>query len=743
MSFHSLASLLPALLLVLTPASGNFAQSMPVLPSGMLLSTNGCFVTGDIPGSMMVSRNGAYTLHYRILDAGDEIRKLEIAQMYHGNERMYSRLPIDGSDIMLSNRGDLAVFDTRFHDMGRLDIVMYSVMGEKRWSHTFFHAALFDFSSDARYFAVNSEEGCQVFDVDNGHIAGRFPACRLFAFSTSGHTLVTLSGEKFHIYHNLALHADAHIQSGIVRRIAVNSDGTRIACIEKNQLLLFDGDGKQIHRHTLGSDLAFRDLRFENGLLYAGVQRKAPGRSTGFLYTFREDGSLTDIQEGSSKTFAHHNPPPDARTHQGGIQTIPWPFVPFNGMHTVWNYYEQHMGNGYDTWSYLHQGLDIITPVGEPCYAVEAGIVKCVLTTGGQAYWRVAVSPVQTPDTSEGWLYAHLDPGTIQVEVGDTVQIHDYLGDIIQWSTNWGHLHFVKIRDHGLVWAYDDGEWGILFNPLLALSPNSDTIAPLIEPFAAGSMLGLHRHGSNGVFLDPANVSGDIEIIARISDYHGLSAWTLPAYQTYYGMKRLSDQQWVIPRTLGQQLNHAYPFYAATQYEAYAPLLYYKDSLRLPPPWMSLIREYYHVLTRNNGDTLLELNELNLFIPTASYVDGNYRIYIEAWDECGNMNMDSMDVYLNNGNSTGIRSNISYSTTWTISPNPARGITWISGLSGGLGQTGFLQLYDAQYNLIRTIRFNAAESEGQRIPLHLDNLAPGLYFLRAQQGGLLKLLIIK
>jgi murein DD-endopeptidase MepM/ murein hydrolase activator NlpD len=41
------------------------------------------------------------------------------------------------------------------------------------------------------------------------------------------------------------------------------------------------------------------------------------------------------------------------------------------------------MGGGPD-YSYLHQGLDIITPINEPTYAVKGGIVKCVLTLGGE-----------------------------------------------------------------------------------------------------------------------------------------------------------------------------------------------------------------------------------------------------------------------------------------------------------------------------------------------------------------------
>ena len=114
--------------------------------------------------------------------------------------------------------------------------------------------------------------------------------------------------------------------------------------------------------------------------------------------------------------------------------TISWPFVPFDQVHKVWNHYEQHMGDGSGSWSYLHQGLDIEVPINEPVYAVKEGWVKLVLTIGGDILLASGYKSRQVSGYSDGWLYAHLIPGSIQVEVGDYVQLHDYLGDIIYWS---------------------------------------------------------------------------------------------------------------------------------------------------------------------------------------------------------------------------------------------------------------------------------------------------------------------
>ncbi len=198
---------------------------------------------------------------------------------------------------------------------------------------------------------------------------------------------------------------------------------------------------------------------------------------------------------------------------------IPWPFEPFNEVHTVWNHYEQHMGDGSSSWSYLHQGLDINVPIGEPAYAVQAGYVKCVLSIGGDYYWRVAISPEQSSGYSDGWLYAHLIQSTIQVAVGDYVNLHDHIGDIIDWGIDWGHIHFVQIRDHGTIWQYDDDEWGINFNPLLALDPITDPIVPDIENSAAGKKFEFCTNETS-TYQEAQNLHGNIDIIIKVSDYY-------------------------------------------------------------------------------------------------------------------------------------------------------------------------------------------------------------------------------
>jgi hypothetical protein len=302
--------------------------------------------------------------------------------------------------------------------------------------------------------------------------------------------------------------------------------------------------------------------------------------------------------------------------------------------------------------SYLHQGLDLITPIGESTYSVIDGYVKLVLTIGGDSYWRTAISDTQIAGRSDGWLSAHLIQSTIQFDIGDTVQVHDYLGDIIFWANDWGHIHFVNISDSGSVWYYNDGEWGINFNPILALQPYPDVTAPYIDPVFTWSKFALAVNES-ATYLQPDSLFGDIDIIVKVVDYVGDSGWQQPAYTTWYTVKRISDGQIIKPRTLGQILNHKYPFYDGGNYEAFAGVIYQRDNTLLPSGWMDMQRNYYHNLTNNNGDSLVYLSEKALAFDTDNFEDGDYRILVEVYDEAGNYDIDSMDVKFKNGNPVG------------------------------------------------------------------------------------------
>jgi hypothetical protein len=159
--------------------------------------------------------------------------------------------------------------------------------------------------------------------------------------------------------------------------------------------------------------------------------------------------------------------------------------------------------------------------------------------------------------------------------------VHDYLGDIIHWLSDWGHLHLVQIRDSGMVWFYELDKIGMNFNPMLALQPYPDTTAPYIDPVFTWSKFAFAVNESD-IYLHPDSLFGEIDIIVKAVDYVGDSEWQQPAYTTWYTIKRISDGEIIKPKTLGHILNHKYPFMDDIQLPPYAGVIYqcYSSSIR-------------------------------------------------------------------------------------------------------------------------------------------------------------------
>lgn len=721
------------------------SQEKPLIHSGKTLSFNGRFVHTVPVGYRQISDNGLFMTQYNIGHVGDEVREVLDFRLFEGEQLLFSLPVLPGSDLLVSNAGHISVFDMTRHFKQEVRILIYNKTGELLYSNSFRHASLFGFSPKGGYFAVGTGSGLTLISTFTGK-EYRVGHCSQFCFSDDERILATAKEGKVIVYQNFKHTGIFNTGFFYPRAVAVSSDGQTVSVIDKHHLITFNTNSLDvIGKNTLPEHLSYADLIWSEDHLHAGIHEKSMGISKGIMQIFDESGWMLKEYVSAERTFRHFDEPVLTENKSGKYESISWPFIPFDQMHTVWNYYEQHMGNGWDTWSYLHQGLDIITPIDEPTYSVQAGWVKCVLTLGGDAYWRVAISPLQSGGYSDGWLYAHLVEGSIQVDVGDYVNVHEYLGDIIQWNDDWGHIHFVEIRDQGQIWYYDDDEWGINFNPLLALTPNNDTIAPVIENFSASSKFGFLTHGTTSTFLNPSDLYGNIDIIAKISDFQGNSPWELPAFETFYRIKKLSNNAIVVPTTLGRRLNHSYSFYSGSNYEDYAPLIYHKDNLHLPPSWMSESRDYYQVFTRNNGDTLINLNDQYLSFPTANYSDGYYMIYLEAWDDAGNMAIDSQQVYFNNGIVSAAHDREEHSLQVSCYPNPATDNINIRYYTGDYETSAKINIYGPLMSLIKTVHVRNSNAEWNVLNVNVQDLPSGVYYLGidGSKTGAQKFVIIR
>jgi hypothetical protein len=731
MNFHRLISTVFIISGFFGLSEQSIAQKNNYLPQNLTLSFNGTFQPRTDSEFRITSENGLYKVKYEVGAVSDEMRELKNIQVFENNRLSYTMKVVPGSDAYISNSGNLALIDMKYHFRQEVTIHFFDKKGNFILEQTYRYASLFGFSTAGEKFVVGTDNHLNVIDLVSKKTS-QIESCSQFAFSDDEQYIATAREDVVKVYFNHKLLASFNTSFTYPRGIAISNDGQWVYVIDKTHLMGFSTQSKTlIFKEFLSEFYSYRDIRIgAHGQILTGVHYRNDGTSKGILQVYGIQGNLISQEEHASKNYPVSKETKSPKKSASGYETIQWPFVPFDQVHKVWNHYEQHMGDGSGTWAYLHQGLDIEVPINEPTYAVEEGWVKLVLTLGGDIYWRVAVCPEQVSGYSDGWLYAHLVESSIQVDVGDYVNVHDYLGDIIYWADDWGHIHFVQIHDQGTVWYYDDDEWGINFNPLLALDPITDDVAPVIENFSSNSKFGFCTNETS-TYLNPNDLHGDVDIIAKISDYHGNSEWEQPAFKTYYWLNKLPDNTNVFSKTLGQILNHSYTYYSGGYYEPYAPLMYKKDNAHPSPPWMNYDRDYWQILTNNNGDSIAELAELQLAFPTADYPDGDYRLFVEAWDEFGNIALDSMMITFDNY-TTGMDENQSDRILASYCyPNPAANTAILEfNLPDDNSGIVNISLFDSKLREVNKIQVSNPAPGLNRVKLDLPELSPGVYFYK-------------
>ena len=723
-------------------------------------SINGTIINSELnPLAMVSSENGKYWCTYDVTGVSDEMRELSNLKLYQIDNLILNMNIVSGSDLSITNSGRLVFYDHSEHFNEILKINSFSKEGNFLFEKTFSDADLFEFSNSGEKVGVRTKDGISIISISNGNSYLVEKGLQI-AFSEDDLYLTVAQSNKIMVYKNSSLFQTIQTGIGLPRKVMISAANNLIGLIDKFNIKVYSlSNHSLIFEDRVNGDLSFRDLKIVDNKIVAGIHKRTKTESTGILRIYDLNGDSLEEKSGDSRPLQKFEKLNLEKKSQINYDPIPWPFFPFDSMRTVWNHYEQHMGSSPSS-SYLHQGLDLITPIGEPTYSVIDGFVKLVLTIGGASYWRTAISSVQIPGRSDGWLSAHLIENTIQFDIGDTVQVHDYLGDIIEWSGNWGHIHFINISDSGSVWYYNDGEWGINFSPILALQPYPDTTPPYIDPVFSWSKFAFAVNES-ATYLQPDSLFGEIDIIVKVVDYVGDSEWQQPAYTTWYSVKRISDGQIIKPKTLGHILNHKYPFYEGGNYVPYAGVIYQRDNTLQPSSWMDTERNFYHNLTNSNGDSLVELSEKTLAFDTDNYQDGDYRIIVEVYDEVGNFDIDSMDVSFKNGNpvSTDNEEGKVYSFTLEQNyPNPFNPTTKIKftvpNISmGGTKQSQFvtLKIYDILGNEIATLvseeklagEFEVEFNNQSRNRL---NMTSGVYYYQLKAGDLIetkKMMLLK
>lgn len=313
---------------------------------------------------------------------------------------------------------------------------------------------------------------------------------------------------------------------------------------------------------------------------------------------------------------------------------IPWPMEPFDQAQRLGNSYGEYQN--YGGFSYLHPGIDILHPAGTHVYAVEAGWVKAVLTTDAELHWRVAIGDSASAAECDGWLYAHLDRLTIAVSEGQHVDSGQYLGDLVFWPTSdFHHLHFVKIRNSGLTWTSD---WQFIGNPLDELVDITDTVAPWFEEASPGAKFRFCRDNTNGFFGVGDPVNGDVDIIAHAHDLVGHPTWVLAPYAMGYEIYSDSID-------LGPFVSLV--FTGELLWDQVADVIY-KEAEPCNSEGDYDFREFYEIVTNHDNDTLITPADKAGTWATDQIPNDTYTVRVWASDRYGNVTWDSMDVATEN-----------------------------------------------------------------------------------------------
>ncbi len=511
-----------------------------------------------------------------------------------------------------------------------------------------------------------------------------FPHLDCFAPAAGGRVVgISYDQDFLHVFepdgaaHAVSLPTDG----GFARRVEVTPDGNIAFVLLSSALLeveLPSGPLRLVFAPSPGTEL--RDLALRGDDLLIGLRRVEPDRFVGTLAVLDRRGSVRRWIPGPAQAtpryFAGEAGPTDPRS--GGARDeaaesdrgILWPLAP-NSQHPVGNTYAEYQYYGGEP--YLHPGIDVMGTGGQAVYAVRNGIVKAILTTSGEWHWRVAIADTSGSAARPGYLYAHLDPGTIAVSVGQTVVQGQYLGDLVTWPVaDFHHCHFTRIEDSGVTW---DGSWLSIHNPHLDLPGQSETDAPFFLP-ARGTDLLAFCADQTSSYQIPHQLHGTVDIIAHVGDRIE-SNWVCTVQELRYTIYPFGQPDApLVDDKLAQRFDMTLDNYAGGQNDAVLLDILFKDDVVCNTQGDYDDREFYHIVTNSDGDGVYEESDLFESWDTSELPDDSYVIRVTAIDARGNASSDSMVVTTVNGNPSAVPSASADEPRLLLEPfipNPLRG----------------------------------------------------------------------
>ena len=375
---------------------------------------------------------------------------------------------------------------------------------------------------------------------------------------------------------------------------------------------------------------------------------------------------------------------------------------------------------------YLHPGVDFLGDDYQNVYAVESGFIKAILTTGGAPYWRIAIAPEDTEEEQEGYLYAHINEESIPYTIGDYVEEGDLIGTLYPWNYyDFTHIHFSRIRSEGNIWQ---GNWLTPDNAQIDVTTLQDTLPPVFENTFDNDLFAFRDEDD---YLNPDNLSGSFDIISKCFDLCN-SEWKIDIYDLSFSISSVINPDSV----LFEQFSFAFDMPIDTYYDDDLTMLALNTIYSRDAVCYSLgdyeNREYYHMITNSNGDSLITIEDEVYSFDSSQFPDGEYWLKVTAHDASMNEASAQMQVQFNNGNTSTSQNHLLPSMIVTNHPNPFNPSTTFS---FDLPESSDYQfsIYNCRGQKIFYKVEMCSDSElNKKIIWNAKKQASGIYFYRLQ-----------
>lgn len=587
---------------------------------------------------------------------------------------------------------------------------IYDENGNLKFEKIFKKVITFTTSENRKYSAFFDGEYLQVLDNSTFQIE-QFEPSIIFDINNSGNPIFADKNGKIH-YKNRTYNFPEFPQKIIFfQNEALIFTSKKVFSIEDGLKEELNFSGNFFSAEVIDNSLYFVEKIRENENIFFNLYRT---------------NDLINIEK-PDEEILHRN---INRTHEPIL--CPLNYGTLNHPFPVGNSYGEIQQYGYNP--YLHPGVDFLGDDYQEVYAVQDGFVKAVLTTGGDPYWRVAIANENISSETEGYLYAHLNEDSIVHTVGDSVSAGDLLGTLYPWGWyDFTHIHFARLQDEGAQWF---GTWWTIDNPHIDVTNIQDTIPPFFEN-AIGNDLFAFRTGG-GTYLTPTDLSGEFDIIAKCHDIEN-SDWRIDVWDISFSLHPADDPD----STVYEQFSFAYDMPIDTYFSNYWTNIVLYTIYSRDATCYSIgnydEREYYHIITNSNGDSLItEEDEAEIFDST-DFLDGAYWLKVTARDASLNTTVDSMIIYFDNGISSTeeviVNSDIYLFQNY---PNPFNPETKISfSLTTNLTENTELTIYNLKGQKIR--KYSILNNQSSIIWNGIDGnnqpVSSGIYFYKLRVDG--------